>query len=266
MSKKSSLSGFIEKPDEMEGSNVFDDTGEIGYAKENFVKLVVRDSVFSDLFKQKKYLIQLYRTLNPEDVTVTEDDLTDITIRNVFVNEIYNDLGYKVRGKLIILCECQTLWSVNIVVRIFLYLARSYQLYFGYEGADLYGTKKVFLPKPELYVIYVGDKEDIPEEITLSDEFWGGGEAAIDIHVKVIRESDSTDIINQYIIFTKVYGEQREKYGRTRTAILETIRICKDRNILREYLKSREKEVEDIMFTLFDEKYMHYSLLGVIPT
>lgn len=34
----------------------------------------------------------------------------------------------------------------------------------------------------------------------------------------------------------------------------ETIRICKDRNILREYLISREKEVMTIMTSLFDDE------------
>ena len=37
-------------------------------------------------------------------------------------------------------------------------------------------------------------------------------------------------------------------------AITETIRICKDRNILREYLLDREKEVLMIMMSLFDEE------------
>ena len=36
--------------------------------------------------------------------------------------------------------------------------------------------------------------------------------------------------------------------------ILETIHICKDRNVLREYLKSREKEVVDIMMVLYDQE------------
>lgn len=43
-------------------------------------------------------------------------------------------------------------------------------------------------------------------------------------------------------------------YGRTKKAILETIRICKDRNVLKEYLESREKEVVDIMMVLYDEE------------
>ncbi|MFQ9113910.1 MAG: hypothetical protein ACLR4P_12580 [Butyribacter sp.] len=54
--------------------------------------------------------------------------------------------------------------------------------------------------------------------------------------------------------FTKVYNEQMEQYGRTRETIMETIRICKDKNVLREYLQSREKEVVSIMLAMYDEK------------
>ena len=35
---------------------------------------------------------------------------------------------------------------------------------------------------------------------------------------------------------------------------METIRICKNRNILKEYLESWEQEVVDIMMTLFDDE------------
>ena len=35
---------------------------------------------------------------------------------------------------------------------------------------------------------------------------------------------------------------------------METIRICIDDNILDDFLKSRESEVYDIMFALFDEE------------
>ena len=34
-----------------------------------------KDSVFCDLFSQPDYLFELYRSLHPEDVTATEDDL-----------------------------------------------------------------------------------------------------------------------------------------------------------------------------------------------
>ncbi|MBQ5846733.1 MAG: hypothetical protein IIW64_08870, partial [Selenomonadaceae bacterium] len=40
------------------------------------------------------------------------------------------------------------------------------------------------------------------------------------------------------------------------TAAKEIIRICRDRNLLKEYLGEREREVEKIMLTLFDQEYI----------
>lgn len=51
-----------------------------------------------------------------------------------------------------------------------------------------------------------------------------------------------------------MYNEQRKKYGQTKKAVTETIRICKDRNVLKEYLENKEEEVVDIMMTLFDDE------------
>ena len=65
---------------------------------------------------------------------------------------------------------------------------------------------------------------------------------------------ETDDIIGEYVTFTKVYNEQCKIHGRTEQAVRETIRICKDKNVLKEYLESREKEVIDMMVTLFDEE------------
>ena len=47
----------------------------------------------------------------------------------------------------------------------------------------------------------------------------------------------------------------------TQKAVTETIRICKDRNVLREYLAQREKEVVTIMMSLFDEEQIMKSFI-----
>ena len=39
-----------------------------------------------------------------------------------------------------------------------------------------------------------------------------------------------------------------------KNAIIEAIRIYKDRNVLKEYLSSRESEVVDIMMVLYDDE------------
>ncbi len=47
----------------------------------------------------------------------------------------------------------------------------------------------------------------------------------------------------------------------TRKAVTETIRICKDRNVLKEYLLGREKEVMTIIMSLFDDERIMESFI-----
>lgn len=89
-----------------------------------------------------------------------------------------------------------------------------------------------------------------------SEEFFGKEKTAVEVRVKMIYDGKEGDIISQYVGFTKVFNSQIRKHGYTKTAVRETIRICRDRNILKEYLREREKEVTDIMFDLFDEDYI----------
>lgn len=70
----------------------------------------------------------------------------------------------------------------------------------------------------------------------------------------MIYDGQKGDIINQYVSFTKVLNRQVKKYGRTKTAVRETIRICKDSDVLKEYLESRESEVVNIMMQLYDQE------------
>lgn len=228
--------------------------GEQTSKQEKKSKYTIKDSVFTNLFGDKKYLIQLYRALHPEDMKTTEDELTDITIENVLTDGLYNDLGFKVGDKILILVESQSTWTMNIIIRILMYLAQTYHDYFEREHMNLYRSRKVKLPKPELYMIFIGERKSKPEYISLSKDFFNGGECALEVKVKVIYDGKDNDIISQYVTFTKVYNDQMKLYGRTRKTVEETIRICKDRNVLKEYLESKETEVVDIMMTLFDEE------------
>ncbi len=72
-------------------------------------KRTAKNSVFLDLFQDKKNLLALYKTLHPEDNEATENSLTDVTIENVLTDNLYNDLGFIVNNKLMILIEAQSL-------------------------------------------------------------------------------------------------------------------------------------------------------------
>ena len=60
---------------------------------------------------------------------MTEADLKLITIENILLNDLYNDLGMLIRSTLIILVETQSTFSFNIALRGFLYLTDTYKQY-----------------------------------------------------------------------------------------------------------------------------------------
>jgi len=217
------------------------------------MKRTVKDSVFTNLFADPKYLIKLYRALHPEDKKTEEKDIENVTIKNILTDQQYNDLGFRIGNTVLLLLEAQSTWTVNIIIRIMMYLMQTYNDYCTENGLDLYSAKKVELPKPELYVIFTGERKTHPEYISLKDEFWGG-DAVVDAKVKVIYDGQPGDIINQYVTFTRVANDQMKKYGKTQKAAEETIRICINEDVLADYLKEKEVEVMDIMTALFDEE------------
>ena len=218
-------------------------------------KRTIRDSVFSDLFGNKKYLLQLYQALHPEDTEATEDDLTDVTIQNVLTtDDLYNDLGFRNGDRMMILVESQSTWSVNIIIRVLLYLAQTWNEHIEETKQNRYGSRKLELPRPEFYVIFTGERQEKPEYLNLSKEFFDGKKGFLEARVKMLYGDGNGDIISQYVTFTKIYQEQARLLGKTVEAVRETIRICKDKDVLKEYLSAHEKEVVSIMMALFDQE------------
>lgn len=219
-------------------------------------KRTAKDSVFRDLFSDKRYLLQLYQALHPEDTSLTEDEIDIVTIKNILLDQMYNDLGFIAGNRLLILMEAQTTWSMNILVRILMYLAQSLQEYITSTGQNVYGSVKVDIPEPELYVIYTGKRVHKPQWISLSEEFFHGAFRSVEVKMCVLYDGQDGDIINQYVTFTKVFSQQAKSQGYTRKAVMDTIRICQNQNVLKEYLEDRKKEVVDIMIALFDEEFI----------
>ena len=216
------------------------------------MKYTAKGSVFSFIFRQPENTRRLYLTLHPEDVDVTEADCKLVTLEHILTNGMTNDLGFQVRDKLILLVEAQSKFSTNIALRMLLYLAATYKEYVEEYKLDLYGSKPVSIPRPELYMVYTGAPRQLPEILRLSDMYDGPGGA--DLEIKVLRDTGSGNIVDQYIRFCEISDEQRKQYGYTMKAVEETLRICRDENILMPFLASRQKEVQDIMVTFFNQE------------
>ena len=216
------------------------------------MKYRAKDSVFSFIFRQPENLLRLYQALHPEDTEVTEADCKLVTLEHILTNGITNDLGVCVRDTLIILMEAQSKFTINIVLRMLLYLAATYKEYVEEQKLDLYGSKAVQIPRPELYMVYTGPCRELPEVLRLSELYEGSG--SVEVEVKVLRSRGDGNIVDQYIRFCEISDSQRKQYGYTLQAVEETLRQCVEEGILMPFLASRESEVRDIMMTLFDQE------------
>lgn len=132
-----------------------------------------------------------------------------------------------------------------------MYYANNLKEYLDENKVEIYTSKKADIPTPEFYVIYTGERKKKPQSIKFSEEFFIGKDTGLEITIKMLYGEDN-DIIGEYVAFTKVFDEQRKIYGYIGAAVEATINICKDKNILNEYIEGREGEILDMMYTLYD--------------
>lgn len=230
-----------------------------------------KNSVFLDMFKRKEYLIRLYRDLHPDDRDVGEDDLTIVTIDNIFTIKSYNDLGFMVCGlkrRLLILIEAQSKWSTNVIIRIWEYVIDTLMSYFINNGDNLYEGAKVEMPDIETYVVYTGksiprlfsnlDKDDMGRYIlSLNKEFFEGKTGQPELLAKVIYVKNGSGILEEYIRFSQIFDEQMSKYkDDDEKTIQEIFKICSDENVMKDYLDAHRGEVEKIMRAIVSPEYI----------
>lgn len=108
-----------------------------------------KGSVFVDLFTNTEYVLRLYKELHPEDTNVTEADINVQTIKSVLVNTLYNDLGFTVKNRFLLLLEAQSIWNNNITLRMLFYLSETYRRYLKDTVQSELSEDLVELPKPE---------------------------------------------------------------------------------------------------------------------
>lgn len=208
----------------------------------------IKDSVFTELFRNKTQLLALYQTLHPEDREACETDLKDLTMEAVLGDDLRHKLSFYVKDQLIMLVETKIPQPKNIALYLFLYLSEMLIRYLEKNGLNIWSQERIPLPDFQLYAIYTGEELRTPSERqVLTEDFSRSIPAGFPVQqVKVFCEPGD-DIIGQYISFCQISEAQVRKYGLSLQAIEETVRICKEKNVLRAYLTEDEAKVKKIM-------------------
>ena len=172
--------------------------GEIKDPMDRNVNRNFKNSVFIDLFEQDRYRLQLFLTLHPGMTDICSGDIRTITLKQVITNHQYNDLAFLVKDRLMVFVEAQSTWSVNILIRILLYLADTIQEYLHDTEQDIHDQKQIQMPVPEFYIIFTG-KEAIPDTVSLRKDFFRNLPCPVDLKARIFT-AETGDIIGQYII------------------------------------------------------------------
>ncbi len=232
---------------------------ELDVMKQDRVNRQAKNSVFLNLFMRKEYQLQLYKELFPQDTTITEDDLEMVTLDNVLTIHPYNDLGLLARGKLIVLTEAQSTWSVNIIFRLADYYFDSAMSYLKIRKADLHSSVKVDVSDVEAFVIYTGKKKVEKDVLSLNQEFFGGDPNKPEFKARIIHGKYKGGIIEEYMGFCRIWDENVLKANtpeERQQAVTVTIDLCIEKGYLVRYLEDHRPEVEKIMMTMFSPEYV----------
>ncbi|MDR3301163.1 MAG: Rpn family recombination-promoting nuclease/putative transposase [Spirochaetaceae bacterium] len=229
-----------------------------------------KDSVFSLLFNNAETLRELYGALEgiklPHDIEININ-----TLKNVLFKGKLNDVSFVFGTQLVIIMEHQSTINPNMPLRILIYISKIYEKLTA--SKNVYGSKKLTVPRPEFIVLYNG-KDAYPDEQTLklSDLFADvaslgiSREQMLELEVKVynINVGHNEDKLKQcrtledYSIFiakareyeakaaagrkiTELTVDEREK------AMTQAIQWCINHNTLEEFLKANSSEVINML-------------------
>ena len=224
-----------------------------------------RDSVFVDLFMKdihaKENFLSLYNALHDSDLKLSDVSIESEIIDQTLYHSYYNDVSMMINGKLIVLVEHQSTINENMPLRFLDYVVRLYEKIVPQKSR--YKMNLVHIPTPEFYVFYNGTKPypDI-KTLRLSDAFIKEQakpqlELTVDVYnianphpEKPLTVLNKCDILKEYCEFVEQVRINKNK--KSANPITEAISYCIKNNILREYLKRKSTEVDNLLVANYD--------------
>ena len=217
-----------------------------------------KDSLFRNIFKDKKRLCSLYNALSGENIS--PKDITINTLRGTFYNDIKNDISFKVGNHTVVLMEHQGSWNPNMPLRMLWYIGKLYRRHIDVDMA--YHSKMVKIPAPKFYVLYNGSKDEPEHRIMRLSEAFEGESNSLELladsyNINLAKGKkllDSCYELRCYSVFVAKVQEYLAAKQELSQAIKSAIRYCRDNELMKEYFKEHEKEVLDMVTFKWDDK------------
>ncbi|HBA47703.1 MAG TPA: hypothetical protein DCZ91_07860 [Lachnospiraceae bacterium] len=226
----------------------------------NTIQRKHKDTVFHDLFSDKRNALSLYNALNGTDYE-DADSLEIVTLSDAIYIHGKNDVSVLFQNQLT-LWEHQSTLNYNMPLRGLIYYAHNIDGILKSKGVKLYGKKLVKIPAPDYYVLYNG-REDAPDrqELKLSDAFLVPKEGyEWTAHMLNLNGAGNQKLLKQcpalqgYVTLI-VYVREYQKSGYSLSEAMDNaVSRCIEEGVLKEYLLKKKSEVKLMLLTEFDEE------------
>ena len=208
----------------------------------------VKDTLFAFIIRKKKYLLELYKSIHPEDTDVREDEVELVNIAPLFYPSLMNDCSFLVRNRLLVLIEAQSTWTENIKHRLMEYYVQMYKMIIPEFDKRKFHGADINMPDFEFNVFNTGSQR-VDKQLYITENRPG---ADMDfrrpyIPVNVYTRYNISGFAKQFFDFVHLYDKLSREIGRDHRAVEETIKRCLEENILCELLSEHLYEVEKFM-------------------
>ena len=219
-----------------------------------------KDATFRYIFKEKDKFVELYKSLSGIELNPNEVESFDLD--SLVISDWHNDVSFVTKDRhIIILLEQQSSYCANMSVRCLVYysnlIRKLYEDNMDKFKNRIYSKNKLFLPRPEFFVLYMG-KEELSEECEmLSSHFIDSRNASIDLRVLNIdikynndfmQNTNTSDTLHGYSFFVYRYQYHYDseklshlsKIDRSREALNLAKHDCISQGIFVDYLNRKE--------------------------
>jgi hypothetical protein len=219
-----------------------------------------RDGVFRLLFKEEKAAAGLYTALSGEACDFSQIEV--VTLGDPTFLGMQNDLALLANERALILAEHQSTFNPNMPTRFLLYSAEIYRGFLNKQtSGDIYGTKLVSIPRPELVILYNGDDNSIPpmKELRLSDAFMGVADSekfgTIELTTVMynINNGMNTEMVNRsddlrgYVELVDAVKYYLSIDKDIENAVRTAVKKCREKGILADFIDKYMREVIEVL-------------------
>lgn len=223
-----------------------------------------KDRLFRLVFKEKKYLLELYNAVNnthyqnPEALQVN-------TLANVIYISMKNDISFLVSGTMN-LYEHQSSYNPNMPIRGLMYFGKLYDKYIAANHINIFSNALKKLPLPQYFIFYNGTKDE-PDQtlLRLTDAFDKNSGKNIPClectatmlninygHNRTIMEKCRR--LEEYALFVASVKSHLADGQSLEAAVTTSVDECISRNILKDILTEQKSEVIEMVLETFNQE------------